>query len=73
MNILYLTNHLNIGGISCYVLTLAKGFKARGHNVYIASGGGDLVEQFKKQGIIYIPIPIKTKKEVSPKIFISSL
>lgn len=73
MNILYLTNHLNIGGISTYCLTLAKGFKARGHNVYIACAGGNLVEQFKKEGIVYVPIPIKTKKEVSPKIFISAL
>lgn len=73
MNILYLTNHLNIGGISRYLLTLASGLKARGHQVYIASNRGDLVEQFEKEGIIYIPIPIKTKKEISPKIFISSL
>ncbi len=71
MNILYLTNHLNIGGISSYVLTLAKGLKAKGHNVYIASSGGDMLNTFMREGINYIPIPIRTKKEISPKILIS--
>ena len=71
MNILYLTNHLNIGGISSYVLTLATGMKERGHNVYIASSGGQLLPRFSSLGIIYIPLPIKTKSEVSYKVFIS--
>ncbi len=71
MNILYLTNHLDIGGITSYTLTLASGMKKRGHNVYIASSGGQLVPRFIAEGIIYIPIPIKTKSEVSYKILIS--
>jgi glycosyltransferase involved in cell wall biosynthesis len=71
MNILYLTNHLNIGGISSYVLTLATGMKKRGHNVYIASSGGQLLCRFITEGITYIPIPIKTKSEISYKVLIS--
>ncbi len=71
MNILYLTNHLNIGGISSYVLTLAGGMKKRGHNVYIASSGGELLPRFIAEGIAYVPIPIKTKSEISYKILIS--
>ncbi len=71
MNILYLTNHLNIGGISSYVLTLAAGIKKRGHNVYIASSGGRLLSRFIEEGIVYIPIPIKTKSEISYKVLIS--
>lgn len=71
MNILYLTNHLNIGGITSYVLTLAKAFKKRGHKVYIASSGGKLLPKFIAEGIVYLPIPIKTKSEVSYKILIS--
>ncbi len=71
MNILYLTNHLNIGGISSYVLTLASGIKKRGHNVYIASSGGQLLSRFIEEGIVYIPIPIKTKSEISYKVLIS--
>jgi len=71
MNILYLTNHLNIGGISSYVLTLASGMRKRGHNVYMASSGGGLLCRFTAEGITYIPIPIKTKSEVSYKVLIS--
>jgi glycosyltransferase involved in cell wall biosynthesis len=71
MNILYLTNHLNIGGITSYVLTLGSGLKQRGHNIYVASSGGQLLPQFKDLGIVYLPIPIKTKNEVSLKIIIS--
>ena len=71
MNILYLTNHLNIGGITSYALTLAGGIKKRGHNVYIASSGGELVSRFITAGVEYIPIPIKTKSEISYKVFIS--
>jgi glycosyltransferase involved in cell wall biosynthesis len=68
MNILYITNHLNIGGITSYCLTLASGLKRKGHSVYIASSGGDLIHEFIKEGIRYVPIPIRTKKEISPKI-----
>jgi glycosyltransferase involved in cell wall biosynthesis len=73
MNILYISNHLNIGGITSYLLTLATGMKKRGHHVYIASSGGDLIMKFTKQGIIFVPIPIRTKKECSPKILFSIL
>lgn len=71
MNILYLTNHLNIGGISSYVLTLVKGLKSKGHNIYIASCGGELLSNFIQQGAVYTPIPINTKSEISPKIIFS--
>ncbi|MCX5702682.1 MAG: glycosyltransferase family 4 protein [Candidatus Omnitrophica bacterium] len=71
MNILYLTNHINPGGITSYILSLAKGLKAKGHNVYIATSAGQLLSKFIYEGIIYMPIPIKTKSEISPKVLIS--
>ena len=71
MNILYLTNHINTGGITSYVLYLAEGLKKRGHNVYIGSSGGQQISRFIEEGITYIPIPIKTKSEISPKVLIS--
>lgn len=73
MNILYLTNHLNIGGITSYVLTLSSGIKKKGHNLYVASSSGSLIGKIKEAGITFIPIPIKTKKEISLKIFLSML
>jgi glycosyltransferase involved in cell wall biosynthesis len=68
MNILFITNHLNIGGITSYVLTLTKGLKKKGHNVYVASSGGIMLPRFIEEGAVFIPVPIKTKKEVSFKI-----
>ena len=73
MNILYITNHLNIGGITSYVLTLASGMVKRGHAVFLASSGGELVNSFKSAGVKYIHIPINTKSEISPKILFSFL
>lgn len=71
MNILFLTNHLNVGGITHYALTLASGLKKRGHNVYIASSGGKLCSRFIEEGITYINIPIKTKSEISWNVLAS--
>jgi len=73
MNILYITNHLNIGGITTYVLSLAREMKKRGHGVYVASSAGELLPEFTKMGIEFIPIPIRTKSELSPKIILSFL
>ncbi|MDD5730457.1 MAG: glycosyltransferase family 4 protein [Candidatus Omnitrophica bacterium] len=71
MNILYLTTHLNTGGITSYILTLAKGMKQKGHNVYVASSGGELAAKLLEAGVTNFNIPIKTKQEFSPKVFVS--
>lgn len=71
MKILYLTNHLNPGGITSYCLTLAQGMLKNGHKAYIASSGGMLSKEFLAKGIDFLPLPLKTKSELSPKIFIS--
>jgi len=73
MNILYITNHLNIGGITSYVLTLSRGFIAKGHRVYIASSGGELLPNFLEAHVEFIKIPIRTKQEISPAILFSYL
>ncbi len=71
MNILFLANHLNVGGISSYLFTLASGLKEKGHNVYLASSGGELAGKFSASGIKHITAALKTKKEISPKIIYS--
>ncbi|MEM7816942.1 MAG: glycosyltransferase family 4 protein [Candidatus Aenigmatarchaeota archaeon] len=71
MNILILTTHLNPGGISRYVLNLAKGLKNRGSNVWVANCGGEWVLKLKELGIGYKFIYINTKSIVSFKILIS--
>jgi glycosyltransferase involved in cell wall biosynthesis len=51
---------------------VARGLKTKGHSVYIASSGGELVSKFIQEGIVYIYIPIRTKQEFNlPKILIS--
>jgi len=71
MNILIISTHLNPGGISSYVLSLAKGLKNKNHNVAVASSGGELVSTLEKTGIQHISIDIKTKSDLSPKILFS--
>jgi len=69
MNILFLVNHLNVGGITSYILTLGKGLKAKGHRVIIASGGGTMMERVLELGLDCFIVPLDTKSELSPKIF----
>ncbi len=65
MTILLLTNHLNPGGITRYLLNLAKGLKERGHEVYVGSRGGIWEKKFSEAGIGLVPIPLHTKSIVS--------
>ena len=69
MRILLLTTHLNIGGISTYVVSLAKALKDKGEEVFVASSGGVLVSELTQEGISHIKINIRTKSELSPKTF----
>lgn len=71
MNILYLANHLNTGGISRYLLGLCTGLQNRGHNIYLASGGGELEAEFTRAGVACLRLPLATKCEVSPGVFYS--
>lgn len=73
MNILYLANHFNVGGITSYILTLAKGMKKKGYNAYVAAGKGELSNLLAQEGIAYIPIPAKTKAEISLNVLASFL
>lgn len=71
MNILYLANHLNTGGITSYLLTLASSLKQKGHNLYIASSPGDKLDSFIQSGANLIRLPLRTKSEISLKVGVS--
>ena len=73
MRLLFVANHLNVGGISSYLLTLASGLQQNGHQVYLASSGGELEAKFVQAGITLIKVPLKTKNETSYKILFSFL
>jgi len=74
MKILLLANHINTGGIAAYMLNLAKALhKKNNFEFLVASRGGDHQESFKELGVKHIPLPLTTKCEVSPKVFLSAL
>jgi len=65
VRILHITTHLNKGGITSYISSLAIGLKDKGHDVVIASSGGSTQDILVNKGIEHINIPIRTKKELS--------
>ncbi len=71
MKILFLANHLNIGGISSYLLNLSCGFKKEGYDITVASSGGDMLKKFSSLNVEHIRVPLNTKNEISWKIFAS--
>lgn len=73
MNILFLTTHVNTGGITSYLLTLGEGLVKTGNKVIIASSGGNCVDRIESAGIKHIQTNIRTKSEVHPKLWFSLL
>ena len=69
MNILHLTSHLNVGGITSYVLSLSEALVKRGHGVVIASGGGQMEARASAIGLTHWRMPLHTKVELSPQVF----
>ncbi len=73
MNILLLSTHLNTGGISSYLCTLSRGLVKKGHRVWIATSGGNLVESLRASGVEHITLNIRTKSELDWRIYFSLL
>ncbi len=71
MKILFLTTHLNTGGISTYIVTLTKYLKKRDINVICASSGGIFTTELEKNGIKHYAIPSRTKNELHIKLLFS--
>jgi len=69
VNILLVSTHLNVGGITSYLYALARQYIKRGHRVYLASSGGAREDEFQKLGVVLFHAPLKTKSEVNPKVF----
>ncbi|MFT5206756.1 MAG: glycosyltransferase involved in cell wall biosynthesis [Candidatus Omnitrophota bacterium] len=66
--ILFLTNHLNPGGITTYIRLLTNGLDKSKYEVVIVSGGGLELESFRRNGIRCHAIPMHTSSEVNPKL-----
>ena len=71
MNILFLTTHTDTGGITSYLLTLGEALVKSGHNVWVASSGGDSLPHFEKAGIKSVNLDIRTKSEIHPKLWLN--
>jgi glycosyltransferase involved in cell wall biosynthesis len=69
MNIMLLTTHINVGGIGVYTVNLARYLKKEGHNVTVVSGGGELESELLREGVDHRYVDIRTKCEVSPRVF----
>jgi len=69
MKVLQLTKHLNVGGITSQVFTLAKGLQARSHEVIILSGGGSEEKQFKDAEIRCLTYALPLKAILHPDCF----
>ncbi len=69
MNILFLSTHLNAGGITSYLFTLTKGLLKKGHKVFVVTSGGDKEGEFRALGAQVINLSVRTKSELSPKIY----
>ena len=68
MRLLQLTSHLNVGGISRYVLVLSRRLMQQGHRLVIASAGGSLESQASALGAAHWHVPLNTSAEISLKV-----
>ncbi|MCK5013731.1 MAG: glycosyltransferase family 4 protein [Candidatus Omnitrophica bacterium] len=69
MNILFLSTHLNSGGITSYLFTMTKGLICRGHQVHIVTSGGNMEKEFLSIGAKLLTLNIRTKSELDPRIY----
>ncbi|MFA5146143.1 MAG: glycosyltransferase family 4 protein [Candidatus Omnitrophota bacterium] len=68
MKALHVTTHLNIGGVSKYVVSLAQALEKKGVECIVASGGGTMMKELERSGIRHIAVDLKTKFEFGPKV-----
>ncbi len=68
MKILQVTSHLNVGGISRYILSLSERLLRKGHSVEVASDAGGMESQFTALGLSRFSLPLNTSAEFSLRI-----
>lgn len=70
MKILLLTTHMDTGGISVYVASLARGLKEQGHAPQVVSAGGWLERRLAKEGIPHRTVSSQTSSELNPRLWL---
>jgi len=71
MKILHLCTHINTGGITQYIYTLSQQMIKRENEVHIFSSGGEFEERFREMGAFPHTFSIRTKSELSPKVYLA--
>lgn len=71
MRVLHLTTHLNMGGITIYILRLIQPVKALGIETFVISSGGNQEKNLKDMGAVCLDLPIRTKNILSPRLFLN--
>jgi len=72
MKVLHLTSHLNVGGVSRHVVSLASELAQRGHRPIIAADGGELEPQIRSVGLPHWRVPLHTSAEFSPQVALAA-
>jgi len=69
MNILLVSTHLNVGGITSYLFGLCRYYLKNGHRVFLVSAGGMRAQDFSREGVILIKAAVLTKSELNPRMY----
>ena len=67
--VLHLTTHLNIGGITSYIKMLTREMQNMPYEFYVGSSGGSQEDFIQASGVTCFRLNIKTKSELSPKLY----
>ncbi len=62
MKILMLTASLSSGGAETHIFELVSALRGRGHEVVVASAGGDIAQRLKRKNICHVTLPLNSKR-----------
>ena len=71
LKVLHLTTHVNMGGITIYIARLMKPLQKIGVECSVLSSGGSCSEIIREKGAQIYELPIKTKSELHPKLYLN--
>jgi len=69
--VLHLTTHLNIGGITSYIKFITKEMQKLDYEFFVGSSGGTQKKSLEEQGVHCLTFNIRTKSELSPKLYLA--
>lgn len=71
VRILHLTTHINAGGITVYILRLGRPLLKHDIHTSVLSSGGAYAGMFREHEIPDFNLPIRTKSELHPKLWLA--